>query len=180
MAFGSNLEDKHLGSKKLIQTSYVALMDSILTHTTFSPFFQTPAFPAGSGPDYVNSVVRAETRLGPQDLLAALHGVEKELGRVRQVRWGARVIDIDILDYDGRILPSPEVYRKWRDMPLDLQKTTWPDDLILPHPRLQDRGFVLVPLKTVAPTWVHPVTHTPIDTLLGRIDSRELREIVQI
>jgi len=52
--------------------------------------------------------------------------------------------------------------------------------LILPHPRLQDRGFVLVPLKTVAPTWVHPVTHTHIDTLLGRIDSRELREIVQI
>jgi len=180
LAFGSNLDSETLGLKKLIQASYALLMDKVLYDTTISPFFQTPAFPAGNGPDYVNSIMRAKTRLSPQDLLAVLHGVEKELGRVRQARWGSRVIDIDILDYDGRVLPSLDVYQKWRDMPLNLQKTTWPDDLILPHPRLQDRGFVLVPLKSVAPNWVHPVTRTHIDTLLGRINHYELHEIVRI
>jgi len=180
LAFGSNLESQTLGPKRLIQAAYALLMDAVLNDTTFSPFFQTPAFPAGSGPDYVNSVIRARTALSPQDLLAAIHRVENKLGRVRKARWGARVVDVDILDYAGTVLPSPKIYRKWRDMPLELQKTTWPDDLILPHPRLQDRGFVLVPLKSVAPDWVHPVTHMHIDVLLEQIDRRDLSEIVQI
>lgn len=113
-------------------------------------------------------------------MLAILHDIEGELGRTRKERWGARVIDIDLLDYEGCVLPSPEVYRHWRDMPLEEQKQTWPDDLILPHPRIQDRGFVLVPLKAVAPDWVHPVTHESIDTLIGQIDRQELQKIVQI
>lgn len=180
LAFGSNQADHLKDSVVIIQSSYALLTANSVDIITFSPFFQTPAFPAGNGPDYVNSVVCAQTSLNPNDLLAVLHDIEATLGRKRKQRWGARVIDIDLLDYQGCILPTLEMYRYWRDMPAELQKTTWPGDLILPHPRIQDRGFVLVPLNAVAPDWVHPVTHESIDVLIEQIDPNELKEIVQI
>ncbi len=180
LAFGSNQADQLKQSVEIIQSSYELLNDDSVNITTISPFFQTPAFPTGSGPDYVNSVVRAETKLDPHSLLSVLHGVEAKLGRKRKQRWGTRVIDIDLLDYQGCILPTPEIYHYWRDMELNLQKTTWPDNLILPHPRIQDRGFVLVPLKAVAPDWVHPVTLESIDVLIEQIDPNELEGILQI
>jgi len=179
LAFGSNQADHLKDSVAIIQSSYALLMANSVNITTFSPFFQTPAFPAGNGPDYVNSVVCAQTSLNQNDLLAVLHDIEATLGRERKQRWGARVIDIDLLDYQGCILPTLEIYKYWRNMTLELQKTSWPGDLILPHPRIQDRGFVLVPLKAVAPDWVHPVTHESIDVLIERIDPNELKEIVQ-
>ncbi|MBL4751416.1 MAG: 2-amino-4-hydroxy-6-hydroxymethyldihydropteridine diphosphokinase [Amylibacter sp.] len=180
MALGTN-ENKHFDqTHEVIKASYDLLQDKYLKILKASPFYKTPAFPAGSGPDYVNSVIKAETALCPKELMTVLHDIENQLGRVRQKRWGARVIDIDLLDYQGQILPSRKIYQKWRDMPLELQKTTWPDDLILPHPRIQDRGFVLVPLRAVAPDWRHPVTSEKIDTFIAQIDSNELKQIVQL
>ncbi len=180
LAFGTN-ECKHSERvHEVINASYDLLQDKYLRILKSSQFYKTPAFPAGNGPDYVNSVIIAQTSLNPDDLLSTIHDVEKQLGRVRKKRWGARVIDIDLLDYQGQVLPTRSIYQKWRDMPLELQKTTWPDDLILPHPRLQDRGFVLVPLMAVAPDWVHPVTGEKIDTLIAQIDDEELKQIVQL
>lgn len=180
LAFGSNQATPLENSAQIIQSAYALLSAKPIDICAFSPLFRTPAFPAGSGPDYVNAVVCAHTSLNPQELLATLHDVEAALGRTRQQRWGARLIDIDLLDYDGCVLPTREIYDNWRNLPLELQKTKWPDELILPHPRIQDRGFVLVPLKTVAPDWVHPVTGDDIDALIGRIDRKELVEIVPI
>jgi len=180
LAFGANEIGEFGCIQEVIKASYGLIQNNYLTITEYSPFFQTPAYPAGSGPDYVNTVIKAETTLPPKALMTVLHEVENKLGRVRQKRWGARVIDIDLLDYQAQILPSRTTYQKWRDMPLHLQKTTWPDDLILPHPRIQDRGFVLVPLKAVAPDWVHPVTGEKIDTLIAQIDNAELKQIVQL
>jgi len=180
LAFGAN-EYGLIGQVlDIIYLSYSLLHKKYLTKVEYSPFYQTPAFPEGNGPDYVNSVIKAKTSLGPNELLAAIHSVENQLGRTREQRWGPRVIDIDLLDYDGHILPSLETYNHWRDMPLELQKTTWPEGLILPHPRIQDRGFVLIPLQAVAPDWVHPVTGEGIDTLIGNIPPQELQKIVQI
>lgn len=180
LAFGSNQADRLEQSVEIIRSSYALLSDKSVNITTISPFFQTPAFPTGNGPDYVNSVVRAETELNPHDLLSVLHDIETRLGRKRNRRWEERIIDIDILDCQGRILPTPEIYSHWRDLALDLQKSTWPEGLILPHPRIQDRGFVLVPLKTVAPNWVHPVTDETIDRLIKRIPPEDLKKIKQI
>jgi len=180
LAFGSNQADHLKDSVAAIQSSYVLLTANSVNITTYSPFFQTPAFPAGNGPDYVNSVVCAQTSLNQNDLMAVLHDIEDTLGRERKQRWGARVIDIDLLDYQGCILPTLEMYQYWRNMPLELQRTSWPSDLILPHPRIQDRGFVLVPLKAVAPDWMHPVTHESIDVLIEQINPNELKEIVQM
>ena len=180
LAFGTNENKQFDHIHEIIKSSYDLLQDKCLKILKSSPFFRTPAFPAGSGPDYVNTVIKAETALCPKELMTVLHDIEGQLGRVRQKRWGVRVIDIDLLDYQGQILPSRKIYQKWYDMPLELQKTTWPDDLILPHPRIQDRGFVLVPLRAVAPDWVHPVTGKEIDTLIAQIDSDELKQIVQL
>ena len=123
-----------------------------------SRFFTTPAFPAGSGPDYVNACALLRTGLEPEALLAALHAVEGALGRRRAARWGARGIDLDLLAMGDRVLPDAATVDHWRGLSLDRQKTLAPGRLILPHPRLQDRAFVLVPLAEIAGAWRHPLS----------------------
>ena len=87
-------------------------------------------------PDYLNSVLRAETDLSPRDLLDACRRVEESLGRERTERWGARTIDVDILLYDGQTVDEP--------------------DLIVPHPRMNERAFVVLPLLELDPDPVLP------------------------
>lgn len=125
--------------------------------TAVSRFWQTPAYPAGSGPDYVNACMSAECTLLPDDLLLAMHHIEARLGRVRAgARWQARGIDLDLIAFGGRVLPDAATQDAWRALPPDQQALSAPDELIVPHPRLQDRGFVLVPLAEIAPGWRHP------------------------
>ena len=142
-----------------------------------SEFYQTPAFPTGSGPDFVNGVLRAETALDAGSLLAILHEVEADAGRTRDQRWEARVLDLDLIDFDGSVLPNEGVYQTWRTMPLSEQMTRAPEQMILPHPRVQDRPFVLVPMRDVAPDWVHPVTGVSLDAMLADFSVAELAEI---
>lgn len=124
-----------------------------------SRFWRTPAHPAGSGPDYVNAAVVVSTALSPDDLLGRLHRIETALGRVRDGgRWQARGVDIDLLALDDRVLPDGAFQDAWRALSPERQLRDTPDRLILPHPRMQDRAFVLVPLAEVAPDWRHPRT----------------------
>ncbi|SDE60314.1 2-amino-4-hydroxy-6-hydroxymethyldihydropteridine diphosphokinase [Limimaricola pyoseonensis] len=123
-----------------------------------SPLFTTPAFPAGAGPDFVNAAMAFETRLAPEALLAELHAIEARFGRERLARWGMRSLDLDLLALDGLILPDLAGWSAWRDLAPERQAREAPDRLILPHPRLQDRAFVLVPLCEVAADWRHPAT----------------------
>jgi 2-amino-4-hydroxy-6-hydroxymethyldihydropteridine diphosphokinase len=87
-------------------------------------------------PDYLNAVLRVETDLSPRDLLEACRRVEEGLGRVRKERWGARTIDVDILLYDGQMVDEPE--------------------LVVPHPRMTERAFVVLPLLELDPDPVLP------------------------
>ena len=122
-----------------------------------SRFWRTPAFPTGSGPDYVNAAVALSSRLSPQQLLGELHRIEAALGRERRgPRWQARVIDLDLLAYGDLVLPDAATHDAWRALPPERQAEAAPEGLVLPHPRMQDRAFVLVPLADVAPDWVHP------------------------
>lgn len=123
-----------------------------------SSYYRTPCFPPGAGPDFVNAVAEFVTDLSPVETLARLHAVEAGHGRERRRRWAPRTLDLDLLSAGDAVLPDAATYRRWRDLPPARQKAEAPAELILPHPRIQDRAFVLVPLAQIAPDWCHPVS----------------------
>lgn len=135
-----------------------------------SRIWRTPAFPPGSGPDYANAAAAIRTSLAAQDLLDRLHGIEARFGRDRSTgRWSARVLDLDLIALDDLILPDTATLRHWMDLPSDRQRVLAPDRLILPHPRMGDRGFVLAPLSEIAPGWRHPLTGKPVSRMLAEL-----------
>ncbi len=178
IAVGSNQAFEYIQPFELVDTTLAHVQKlgggESLRITQCSRWYRSPAFPAGSGPDYVNGVVSAVTTLSPSDLLAELHRIEHDFGRARKTRWGARTLDLDLIDYAGRILPDLRSYQVWADALPETQRSEAPQELILPHPRLQDRGFVLVPLRDVLPDWCHPVTGQDIDRLIAELPDEAL------
>ena len=115
--------------------------------------YQTsPVACSSDQPLYLNSVVRAETTLAPRQLLDAILSIETSLGRVREERWGPRMIDIDLLLYEDVVLND--------------------ETLTLPHPRLSERRFVLAPLCEIAKDAVHPVFNVTVAELLEQLGTR--------
>lgn len=128
-----------------------------VTVTAISRFWRTPAHPAGSGPDYVNAAMALRSAREAQELLEEFHRIEADLGRSRDGgRWASRGIDIDLLAVGDQVHPDDATQDRWRALPPEEQTRIAPEQLILPHPRLQDRGFVLGPLAEIAPDWLHP------------------------
>lgn len=103
-----------------------------------SPWYRSAPLPASDQPWFVNGVATVATHLRPAELLALLHRVEQHFGRVRRARDEPRTIDLDLLDYEGMVSSDRE-------------------GVILPHPRLHERAFVLLPLRDIAPDWRHPI-----------------------
>lgn len=177
VAMGSNAAFSHARPLQIVRAGLAAIA-ARWGDVKVSAFYQTPAFPAGSGPDFINAVCAFETSDGPEQVLAALHDIEAEAGRERLERWGARTLDLDLLAHGSRVSPNEAVFDRWRRLPLNLQIKTAPDELILPHPRLQDRAFVLVPMADVAPDWVHPVLGKSVQALLADCSPQDVAEVV--
>ncbi len=108
-------------------------------------------------PDYLNACAILSTSLAPETLLHTLLNIEKQFGRVRRERWGARTLDIDLLLYDNLTLTLPQ--------------------LQIPHPRMTDRAFVLIPLAEIAPNWIEPVSGRTIATLAQQIDRSGVQQL---
>lgn len=137
---------------------------------SISRLWRTPAFPPGSGPDYANAAATISTGLPAPALLERLHAIEALFGRDRSGgRWSARVLDLDLIALDDLILPDRDTLRAWIALPPDRQRNQAPDRLILPHPRLQDRGFVLAPLAEIVPGWRHPLTGRSVSQMLAEL-----------
>jgi 2-amino-4-hydroxy-6-hydroxymethyldihydropteridine diphosphokinase len=128
-----------------------------------SGWYRSPPVPASDQPWFVNAVARVETELAPEALLALLHDVESRLGRRRRVRWEARIVDLDLLSY-GDVVWCSEAGSA----------------LELPHPRMHQRAFVLVPLAEVAPGWCHPTLHCSVETLIERLAPADVSQVAPL
>ncbi len=139
--------------------------------------FRTPAFPAGSGPDYVNAAAALEWTGTAAELLARCQEIEGQFGRTRTHRWEARVLDLDLLAFGPAIEPDTKTEAHWRNLPPEQARVETPDRLILPHPRMAERAFVLVPLMDIAPDWVHPALGLSVKEMCGALPAADLDEI---
>jgi 2-amino-4-hydroxy-6-hydroxymethyldihydropteridine diphosphokinase len=153
IALGSNLGD----SRSFLENALQKLdkHPQIEVRAVSSWYQTTPVGPPQ--PDYLNGGALLKTELSPLALLATLLQVEAEAGRVRKERWGARTLDLDIILYDQLVLDT-----------LELQ---------IPHPRMGERAFVLVPLAEIAPGWVEPVSGSAIAHLAQSIDCSGVKKL---
>ncbi len=115
-----------------------------------SPVYQTEPWGYLDQPDFLNQVLAVETSLSPRELLEYIKGIEKKIGREPSFRFGPRIVDIDILFYGDRIIQE--------------------EDLVIPHPRITNRAFELIPLANIDPDLSYPGTSTSISDLLVFVD----------
>lgn len=152
VALGANLPGAFSTPERALLSAMDEMQRAGLTIAARSRIWLTAPVPASDQPDYRNAVIRIETELSSIALLNLLHRIEADFGRVRSVRNEARVIDLDLLAYGDEIIDT--------------------DDITLPHPRMHDRAFVLVPLCEIVPEWVHPVLSKPASVLLDNLDDK--------
>jgi 2-amino-4-hydroxy-6-hydroxymethyldihydropteridine diphosphokinase len=151
IGLGANLPNpRHGAPVATLEAALSALAERGLQITARSAWWESAPVPASDQPWFVNGVVEVRTKLGPEDLLALLHGVEAAFGRVRTIPNAPRILDLDLLAY-GSLL------------------RTGPEPPLLPHPRLAERGFVLRPLAQIRATWRHPATGLTVAEMIARL-----------
>jgi len=158
LAIGSNLGNKN----KNIEVTKFELEKYRIKIIKSSSSYISESWPDNLLPNYINVILKIETTLAPLKLLKVCNFIELKLGRVRTKKNSPRTCDIDIIDYDNIILKRPD------------------NELILPHPRMSKRNFVLVPLFEIDKSWKHPQTKLNIVKLINSLPIKDLRSIKQI
>ena len=150
IGLGSNLGD----SAQTLKAAWERLAGTPSIHpVALSGFYETEPVGGPPQPNYINAAGIIETELEPEPLLDALFAVEQAFGRVRTVRWGPRTLDLDLLLYDERVIQT--------------------ERLIVPHPRMNLRRFVLEPAVEIAPDWRHPLEKTTLNAILENLSLRQ-------
>lgn len=158
IGLGANLPTKEGGPENTLEAALVALSARPDVEVVRrSRWYRTSAVGVTDQPDFVNGVAEIKTSLDPVSLLKVLLALEAEFGRERRERWGPRVLDLDIVDFDGLVG--------------DLHEGAL--TLHLPHPRAHERGFVLYPLLELVPDWCHPGTGEDGSDLARKLDSSQ-------
>ena len=178
VAFGANMPSASGAPRETLDEALRRLEAGGARPRAVACWRRSPAFPPGSGPDYVNGAALMETALEPEALLALLHEVEASLGRERRARWAARVCDLDLIACGDLVLPDAETARGLMALgPEAAGKTPPPARLVLPHPRMQERAFVLAPLADIAPDWRHPLTGRSVSEMLAALPEAARAEV---
>ncbi|MBL4927072.1 2-amino-4-hydroxy-6-hydroxymethyldihydropteridine diphosphokinase [Fuscibacter oryzae] len=182
IALGGNLPWNGQLPRQTIIEAVEAVLQAFGGPIVTSKLYRTPAFPAGSGPDYVNAATLVTLRHNAraEEVLVILHEIESRFGRERLQRWGMRSLDLDLLAMGDLVQPDLATWQHWHDLPPAEQIRNTPPGLILPHPRLQDRAFVLVPLADVAPDWRHPVLGLTVLQMRDALPKVELDQVVAL
>lgn len=161
IGLGANLPHPQFGLPRTTLDHVLTLLPGLgIRILARSRWYESAPVPVSDQPWFVNGVVRAATDLSPVAVLAALHGIEAQLGRRRGLLNAARSVDLDILAIGSMVLEGPE-------------------PPIIPHPRLAERAFVLFPLAEIAPGWRHPVTGAAISALIQRLPREQITRPLQ-
>jgi len=184
IAIGANAASPAGCPAQTIETAIAHLDEAPGRIEAVSRLYRTPAFPPGSGPDFVNAAAALRMPGDAGAVLARLHEIEARHGRARTVRWGQRTLDLDLIAMGDAVLPDTDTYRYWRDLDPAAQRESTPEQLILPHPRMQDRAFVLVPLAEIVgrivPAWRHPVLGRSVEEMLEALPRRDVETVLPI
>lgn len=173
IALGANLPSRHGGPRDTLERAVTMLGEAGVAVAARSRWYATPAWPAGSGPDYVNGAL-AVTGAGGAALLAILHRVEAALGRTRGAgRWDARVCDLDLLCTGDAVAPDAVAWHAIVAGPPDAPRP----GLVLPHPLLHRRAFVLVPMAEVAGEWCHPLLGQTTAQMIAALPPEDVRAV---
>ncbi len=148
IGLGSNLGDR----KRNIEGA-IKILEQTMTLLKVSSFYESEPMYLKDQPWFLNCVAKFESDLDPMQVLKTLQDTEREMGRTRSIRYGPRIIDLDILFSGNTILQS--------------------DTLKIPHPKIQERRFVLEPMAEIDPEFIHPVYGTSVATLLKNLESKE-------
>ena len=160
VGMGANLTHPIFGEPvNTLLAALKAFEDRDLKVNRRSRWYKSAPVPISDQPWFVNGVVEIETDLSAEDILIRLHEIEKEFGRVRDIKWEARVLDLDLVDCRGQVSEN------------QLQKNGG----VYPHPHMHERSFVLLPLKDLDPNWKHPILKQGIDELLSGLDTQLLQ-----
>ena len=149
IALGANLPSRFGGPEDTLAAAYAEMERRGVIITKSSAIWLTAPVPASDQPWYRNAVVSVETALDIFSLLQILKQIEKDFGRADTVRDAPRVLDLDVIAWNDRVYETP--------------------DLVVPHPRMQGRGFVLYPLQEIAPGWIHPVLGQSVAELIAAL-----------
>lgn len=154
IALGANLPSPAGAPAETLNQAVNLMAQRDITVEKQSGFYESVAWPNPADPPFINAVVSVKTSLSPGELLTKLHRIEAEFGRRRGEPNAPRTLDLDIIDYDGRVESGP------------------PE---LPHPRMHHRAFVLCPLAEIVPRWRHPVSGLTVKQLVGALPPSDIR-----
>ena len=153
IGIGGNLAIENIGSTPEVLRKAVQVIDAkVCAVSRCSPWYRSAPVPVADQPDFLNAVLELSTDKSAQVLLEHLHDIEAEFDRVRTVRNAPRTLDLDLLAYHS-----------------DVIENEGETGLTVPHPRMHERAFVLLPLRDLEPDWVHPVTGRHVEELIREL-----------
>ena len=164
LGLGSNLSSSFGDRFENIEIAISYLEKYEIKVTKKSSYYETPSYPNKNNPKFINIIIEAKTHLNPADLASVLIFIEEKLQRKRREKNDPRTCDIDIIDYNNKIINF-----KYKNL-----------DFVVPHRKLIYRNFVLFPLQEILPAWKHPETNDNISFLIERLSDEDKKSILKI